>query len=200
VIGGFAATSGPGLVAAAGWITIFLGPVIHRRTRTSGGRRRIASVPGLVLHYAAIVLPFLAPAPDPSSLRVGVALIGAIGGAWLFHAAVRGLGAHWSLVARVSARHRLVTTGPYAIVRHPIYLATLLHLLATSIACGGPALVLATMSLGALGTVLRVRAEDELLRETFGRRWEAYSSAVPALLPGAPRVPRSRPAPGRVAR
>src|SRR5881392_3789015 len=40
---------------------------------------------------------------------------------WLGAAAVRQLGKEWSLTARLVEGHRLVTAGPYALVRHPIY-------------------------------------------------------------------------------
>jgi protein-S-isoprenylcysteine O-methyltransferase Ste14 len=51
-------------------------------------------------------------------------------------AAVRCLGAQWSIVARVTDRHELITTGPYAIVRHPIYTAMLGLLIATGLTFG----------------------------------------------------------------
>ena len=51
-------------------------------------------------------------------------------------AAVRRLGAQWSFVARVTESHELITSGPYAIVRHPIYAAMLGLLIATGLTFG----------------------------------------------------------------
>ena len=178
-----AVLTGPGLLAAAGWGVMFVGPLLVPRRASPARARSVASVVGVGLHYAAIGLPFLAPAPAASPGRWIAAAAGALFSAALFHAAVRGLGSGWSLLARVTDRHRLVTDGPYAIVRHPIYVAVTAHLLATSAACGGIGLVLLTMLLGGAGTALRIRAEERLLRDAFGRRWDAYVRTVPALLP-----------------
>jgi protein-S-isoprenylcysteine O-methyltransferase Ste14 len=48
--------------------------------------------------------------------------------------AVRTLGRQWSLVARLADQHELITTGPYAAVRDPIYTALFGLLLATGVA------------------------------------------------------------------
>jgi protein-S-isoprenylcysteine O-methyltransferase Ste14 len=57
-------------------------------------------------------------------------------------------------------------------------------LIATGIAVSyWQALVIATFVFLA-GTLIRVRSEERLLRETFGAEFEAYAQRVPALLPG----------------
>ena len=52
------------------------------------------------------------------------------------------LGAMWTVQARVGADHRLCTTGPYAVTRHPIYTGVLGMLLGTSVLVGDGQLIL----------------------------------------------------------
>lgn len=97
---------------------------------------------------------------------------------------VRTLGRQWALAARLVEGHELVTGGPYRYVRNPIYAGLLGMLLATGIAWSRPL----GIGLGALvfcaGTVVRIRAEERLLRSAFGEKWEAWAGRTPALVPG----------------
>lgn len=99
-------------------------------------------------------------------------------------AAVRTLGRQWSLTARVLSEHRLITTGPYAVVRHPIYTAMFGLMLATGIAMTTWPSLMAATGAYLLGTLWRVHLEERLLRETFGAEHAEYVARVPALIPG----------------
>ena len=108
----------------------------------------------------------------------------AIGSVWLVMAAVKTLGKQWSLAARVVEDHKLVTEGPYKFVRNPIYTGMLGMLLATGVAVGHWIGLLAGLIVFALGTLIRVRSEEKLLRGAFGEQFEKYARSVPAILPG----------------
>ena len=103
--------------------------------------------------------------------------------AWAVIGAVRALGRQWSLQARVLEDHELITRGPFRVVRHPIYSAMLALLLASGIAFAEWRGVVAGLAVSALGTWLRVRGEDRLLRAAFGRTWEEWAARVPARVP-----------------
>ena len=82
---------------------------------------------------------------------------------------------------RLHARHRLVTTGPYAHVRHPMYLAVIAtatgsFLLYRTWAALGFAIIM-------FGLAVRAQREEGVLAREFGSEWEAYASEVPAWLP-----------------
>ncbi len=83
--------------------------------------------------------------------------------------------------AQLFAGHKLVTQGPFAMVRHPMYLGLLLFGL------GGVLLyrtwTFAFMTLQVFGLALRARQEERTLQAEFGEQWLAYTRRVPAWLP-----------------
>jgi protein-S-isoprenylcysteine O-methyltransferase Ste14 len=113
-----------------------------------------------------------------------VAVLAAIGSVMLIMSAVKTLGKEWSLTARLVEGHKLATSGPYAYVRHPIYTGMLGMLLATGLAISHWLAVLAGLLVFVVGTAIRVRSEEKLLREAFGQEFDNYSRSVPAIVPG----------------
>jgi protein-S-isoprenylcysteine O-methyltransferase Ste14 len=101
--------------------------------------------------------------------------------------AVRTLGREWSYAARLVEGHRLVTAGPYAVVRHPIYSAMLGMLVASALVVSHWIGLVAAVIVFAIGTAIRVRSEERLLRGQFGADHDAYARRVPAFIPFAPR-------------
>jgi len=98
-------------------------------------------------------------------------------------AAVRTLGKQWSLQARVLDHHELIRRGPYRIVRHPIYTGMFGMLIVSSLAHGHwLGLVIASI-VYCLGTVMRIRSEEKLLREQFDSQYDDYAREVPAFIP-----------------
>lgn len=111
------------------------------------------------------------------------AVIVAAGSIWLVMAAVRELGRQWSLTARLIEGHKLVTTGVYQIVRHPIYTAMLGMLIATGITFSRWYVLLSSVAVFIVGTKIRTVFEERLLREAFGQEFEDFAATVPPLIP-----------------
>ena len=105
------------------------------------------------------------------------------GSVGLFAASSRALGRNWSLVARTRTDHELVRSGPYARIRHPIYLGMLLFLLALAVAVGHWIQLLIAVPVFLVGTAIRTRIEDLLLEQSFGDVFREYRSSTPALIP-----------------
>jgi protein-S-isoprenylcysteine O-methyltransferase Ste14 len=102
---------------------------------------------------------------------------------WTMWSALRVLGKQWSLQARVLEDHKLVREGPYRFVRHPIYTGILGMIVAAGLAwCHWIGFMIA-LALFGIGTAIRVRSEEKLLREQFGAAFEDYKRNVPAVLP-----------------
>ncbi|PWT91339.1 MAG: hypothetical protein C5B55_08265 [Blastocatellia bacterium] len=112
-----------------------------------------------------------------------LAVILAFGSLAFTMSAVKSLGKEWSLTARVVEGHELATSGPYAWVRHPIYTGMLGMLLATGIATSYWQVLVVAAVLLTIGTTIRVRKEERLLRELFGDHFHAYAKRVSAFVP-----------------
>jgi len=169
---------------------VFLLRALSKRSRESGARRDRRSELGIAIQSIGIgfagfgaVKPTLASL-EPLSLAATAAVLLLMGGAiGLFAASSRELGRNWSLVARMRSDHELVRTGPYARVRHPIYLGLLLFLLAMAVGLGHWPQLLIALPLFVVGTAIRTRVEDGLLEQQFGDAFRQYRNSTPALLP-----------------
>ena len=128
--------------------------------------------------------PLVSFNPTLDAALLGLAVLLAVGSLWLVTRAIRTLGKEWSLTARLVKGHRLVTTGPYGRVRHPIYTGMFGMLLATALSWSHWLGLLLSVVIFWLGTVVRVRSEERLLRAAFGAEFDAYARRVPAVLPG----------------
>ncbi len=84
-------------------------------------------------------------------------------------------------VAPLYADHRLVTGGPFAFVRHPMYLGILLTGLGGILIYWTWTFVFVTGNF--FGLVFRARREEQALAAALGREWESYHSRVPAWIP-----------------
>jgi protein-S-isoprenylcysteine O-methyltransferase Ste14 len=126
----------------------------------------------------------LMPESDLAQWTIAIAaVVLAFGSVLLGLAAIRTLGKQWSLVAEVIDSHALITSGPYAIVRHPIYLGMMGLLVATGVTFGTPLGIAAAACVYVLGTILRISAEERLLKTKLGESYERYAQKVPAFLP-----------------
>lgn len=93
------------------------------------------------------------------------------------------LGRLWSSSVGRKADHRVVDTGPYSIVRHPIYSGITLASIATAVLRGTLTAWLGVVVM-TLGWYVKARMEEEFLREELGAdAYGAYASRVPMLMP-----------------
>jgi protein-S-isoprenylcysteine O-methyltransferase Ste14 len=93
------------------------------------------------------------------------------------------IGRLWSGSITRKEGHHVVDTGPYALVRHPIYTGLILALLATA-AAAATANALAGAVLLSVGFWLKARAEERFLTTELGAdAYGAYRRRVPMLVP-----------------
>lgn len=132
--------------------------------------------------------PFLPPVVLLSGVVGAVFCIFTVGLAaastWFVGSAVRTLGKQWAVPARLIEGHNLITEGPYAYVRNPIYTGMLGMLIATGLAMEHWIALLGAIVIFMAGLVIRVRTEEKLLRSAFGEEFENYARRVPAVIPG----------------
>ena len=93
------------------------------------------------------------------------------------------LGRLWSSAITRKQDHRVVDTGPYALVRHPIYAGLIAAILATA-AADGTATALAGAALVTFALWLKARTEERFLMAELGADvYGAYCRRVPMLVP-----------------
>ena len=95
------------------------------------------------------------------------------------------LGRLWSSGITRKEAHRVVDSGPYALVRHPIYTGLYLALAATALVRGTVPAALGAAAM-ALGWFVKARIEERFLRQELGAEaYDAYARRVPMLVPFA---------------
>ncbi len=93
------------------------------------------------------------------------------------------LGRLWSGSVTLKPDHRVVDTGPYRLVRHPIYTGLILSALATA-AEKGTVLGLAGFASIVLGFWIKAKFEEGFLRQELGREaYDSYAARTPMLVP-----------------
>jgi len=117
-------------------------------------------------------------------IAFGIGLLLAIIGNWIFYRSHADLGLYWSPTLQVRDEHRLMTTGVYSRVRHPMYTAMILQGLGVLLFLpnwiAGPAWL---VSFGILYLV-RVGDEERMMLDRFGTEYETYMQQTGRLLPG----------------
>ena len=111
-------------------------------------------------------------------LADGVAIVGLAVALWARFT----LGSNWSGQITFKQGHELVTSGPYAFVRHPIYTGFLLMLLASAI-IAGKTMGFAVVAFMTLALWLKAREEEKLMLKHFPEAYAEYKSRTKALVP-----------------
>ena len=92
------------------------------------------------------------------------------------------LGRNWSASVTVKEQHEHITSGPYGLVRHPIYAGLLLGFLGTALAIGEWRGLLALFIVFA-SLWPKLRREERFMDEQFGDAYASYKRRVSALIP-----------------
>ena len=162
-------------------------------------------------HFPAgrLAQPIVATLPPGAHVRMsrtflaGWALVAA--GALIRRACYRELGGFFTFELAVRDDHRLVTTGPYRVVRHPSYAGGIMAALGLAMIMVGPgawwsecvlpwntavgavfnSLYVLLLSGLPMVFISRPHVEDKVLRAQFGKQWDEWAQRVPyRLVPG----------------
>ncbi|MEL6841825.1 MAG: isoprenylcysteine carboxylmethyltransferase family protein [Bacteroidota bacterium] len=97
--------------------------------------------------------------------------------------AVRHLGQAFTVQLQVRSAQRLISDGPFRLVRHPSYSGLLLYYLGLGLVMGNPLSLLILVILPAWAVLNRVSLEEKLLQEHFGEAYRVYQTRTWRLLP-----------------
>jgi len=160
----------------------------HEEAKTRAGQKGgrapvVANLSAFGLFFPSLLI-FSGSSED--SMALPLALSGcllALAGAALVLSSRAELGPAWSLVPKADHSTGFVTTGPYRLVRHPIYLGLALLALGEALAFGSwPAFFIVV--LGIVPTFIwRAGAEEKLLSYTFGERYKVYRQRTKMIIP-----------------
>jgi protein-S-isoprenylcysteine O-methyltransferase Ste14 len=172
-------------ILTGGWC-VWLAPFFLYKRNTSAPQQRDPRARwGIILQGAGFALVWQGPfwMRNVAGWRLPLSVLFFAMAAMLSWTARRTLGRQWRLDAGLNDDHELVRSGPYTIVRHPIYLSMLLMMLATGVLIGRPPALAVALAVALVGTEIRVRVEDSLLVSRFGSDFDEYRRRVPAYLP-----------------
>jgi protein-S-isoprenylcysteine O-methyltransferase Ste14 len=163
-----------------------------KRVRVVTNRRSPSEIVGLVsaLFGLAILPGFYVATGIPEAAdypaRWWAVALGAIifaSALWVFRRSHKELGRNWSITLEIRERHALVSGGPYALVRHPMYTSFMLMGL-------GQAFLLSNWVAGLAGLIgfavlffLRVDKEERMMLENFGPQYRAYMERTKRIIP-----------------
>jgi protein-S-isoprenylcysteine O-methyltransferase Ste14 len=166
------------------WLLAFSQPRGMKRgretARASSSRWGIGMVSAAFMFTFAYIRPVGMTKPAAELIASMILVPPSVALAW---AATRQLGKQWRFQAAISEGHELIKTGPYRLVRHPIYSSMLMMLVASALAWTWWPMALAALVMFVIGTEIRVRAEERLLTEHFGDAYVEYRRHTRAYIP-----------------
>jgi protein-S-isoprenylcysteine O-methyltransferase len=174
------------LLLAAVWLGSlpFVKRTVYEQSISSNFQQTVVFAVGLYLLFGSPTTPdwFNQPlftATLPIALAgLGMAICGLGFSIW----ARLALGGNWSSSPSIKQDHALIVSGPYRVVRHPIYTGFLIALLGSALQHGLLRSFLAVLTCAA-GLYLKVSVEEEFMVQRFGEAYLRYRRNVSSLVP-----------------
>lgn len=175
----FKSVFGAGFFLLVGGITVV-------RSKPTWRQKRIV---GWVLPFAVLITASMVARGEPREVPLALGLFSCalvIGGTLFTFYALRYLGRNFAVVSDVRT---LVTSGPYGLVRHPLYLGEAVALLGFLLTIATP-FAFAAFTVSMVLQVWRAKVEEQALATVYPE-YHAYAARTPMMIP-LPRFMRSR--------
>jgi protein-S-isoprenylcysteine O-methyltransferase Ste14 len=157
---------------------------LNRKTPGDTSLFLAVGIGGFLIPLFYVFTPWLAFADYTIPLPVGLAgVVLLVLGDVVFWKSHRDLGRNWSPTLELREGHKLVETGIYARVRHPMYSAIWLLVIAEAMILPNYIAGLSGLIPFAILYVQRVGKEERMMLEQFGAGYERYMSRTGRLLP-----------------
>ncbi len=152
------------------------------RSDTLGLASALFGLAVLPAFYVATGIPKAADYPA-SAWAIALGAIAFCCALWVFRRSHKELGRNWSITLEIREKHELVRSGPYALIRHPMYTSFLLISVAQ-------AFLIANWVVGVAGLIgfailffLRVNKEERMMLENFGPQYRTYMESTKRIIP-----------------
>jgi protein-S-isoprenylcysteine O-methyltransferase Ste14 len=104
-------------------------------------------------------------------------------GVFLRNYSIKILGKHFTATVQLQKGHRLITNGPYGIIRHPSYLGALIALIGSAIFLNSLVGTITAVAAMMIAYLVRINAEEKMLVNSFGNRYREYQKNTKKLIP-----------------
>jgi protein-S-isoprenylcysteine O-methyltransferase Ste14 len=153
--------------------------------RSESGASRAVHVTLVNLAFLLIIVPirgfgrFIPAVPFLMAAGGAVEALGLLLAIW----ARRHLGRNWSGEITIKVEHQLIRSGPYKLLRHPIYTGLLTMYVGLTLVTG-EWLAMVGLALAVFAYIRKIRLEEAILSTAFGPDYAAYRRSTRALIPG----------------
>ncbi len=159
------------------------------RTATRVDRSTLAFIWGIVLTSILTAIPFgwyhIPPglAFSLSQVEIDFCIVLLLAGLMLRCWSVYTLGSFFTVNVAIHREHRLISAGPYALLRHPSYTGLLLELLALGISYQHVLSLAIVVIPTVIMLLVRIQMEERVLSQHLGQQYSDYQNQTYALLP-----------------
>jgi protein-S-isoprenylcysteine O-methyltransferase len=164
---------------------------VRKRARRVGGESRDAGTLRLV--WTAIVVATIGSIVIKDRVEFGRFGLGPMQQIAVLAVLIAGIALRWWAIAvlgrfftvdvAIHADHHVVSSGPYAVLRHPSYTGALLAFVAIGLTFGSwPALAVLVIPI-LVALVVRIRVEERALDGALGDAWRVYAAKTSRLVP-----------------
>ena len=104
-------------------------------------------------------------------------------GVLLRNYSIKLLGKHFTATIQLQQDHRLITSGPYGVIRHPSYLGALLAIIGIAVFLNSFIGVVVAFVAMMIAYTIRIQAEEKVLKGLFGNVYTEYQQKTKKLIP-----------------
>jgi protein-S-isoprenylcysteine O-methyltransferase Ste14 len=158
---------------------------LKRSRPTSEKVGLFAATLGLAVLPAAYVATGVPQVTDyePSVAAIPIGALVYASALWIFRLSHKTLGKNWSISLDIREKHRLITSGPYHLIRHPMYTSFLLMAVGQAFLLPNWLVALAGFLGVALLISLRLEKEESMMIEVFDNDYRSYMRRTKRIIP-----------------
>jgi protein-S-isoprenylcysteine O-methyltransferase Ste14 len=176
------------IIAANVALWLFQPSVTAKETNEHKSKDGYSVITILIMSVLSTITPIIdwAYLPHQSEPLTAVTIAGFImlwTGVLLRNYSIKILGKHFTATIQLQTDHRLITSGPYGIIRHPSYLGALLAMMGSAIFLNSLIGVTVSFIAMMIAYTIRIQAEEKVLKSLFGNVYTEYQQKTKKIIP-----------------